>query len=160
MGFDNKYFFWAYIYQGVTNIEEGEWVTEITLKSLIDNSREYSYVLGSGLDGYLKSFYLTNTIHDVFSFSQFKDTFNQTRYNCFKTDFNEEPFYINPGWGNGYVLPSDTSKKCDDLNIFVADGWDSNWELEPLFKCSNIGVAGTSYCSATWTNGKLTFLIL
>ena len=65
--------------------------------SSINDTIPNSYVIGPGLDGYLKSFYITNTIHDVFSFSQFKNTFGQQRFNCFQNSFNEEPFYINPG---------------------------------------------------------------
>ena len=154
-----KYTFWAYIYQGATNIEKGACATGMTISSINDTIPN-SYVIGPGLDGYLKSFYITNTIHDVFSFSQFKNTFGQQRFNCFQNSFNEEPFYINPGWGNGYVLPSETSEGCDDFNTINSDGWNNNWLIQPGFKCTNTGVAGISSCTPTWRNGNLAYLTI
>ena len=155
-GDQDSYIIWAYIYQNQTNVEEGgcKTGTSITTPFLSQYSTN-EYILGEGLDGYIKSIYTTYTPHDPFTFSLFKDTFGQTRLNCFETDFNEDPFYINPGWGNGYVLPSETTEECDDKGLASGDGWSNTWTIESPYSWANVGVAGISSCSISWGNGKV-----
>jgi len=154
--FDDHYTIWAYIYQSTTGVEESGWTTKITISEhSISRFAFYKYEFGPGWDGYLKSFYITNTLHDYFAFTQFKNTFGQPRLNCFETDFNEDPFYINPGWGNGYVLTSESTEECDDKGLASGDGWSNTWTIESPYSWANVGVAGISSCSISWGNGKV-----
>ena len=156
-GIQDSYTIWAYIYQNETNVEEGGCITGTAIPStFLNHTYSIEYILGEGLDGYIKSIHITNTPHDPFTLSLFKDTFGKPRLNCFKTEFNEEPFYINPGWGNGYVLPSETSEQCDDLNLEDGDGCSNTWKIESPYSWAYNGVAGISSCSLSWGNGKLT----
>ena len=87
-----------YFYQIISTSYEGGCTHEFNIPSSeFNESTELQYLFGSGLSGSIKSIYIFNLFHDTFAFSQFKNTFGQQRLNCFETDFNEDPFYVNPG---------------------------------------------------------------
>ena len=153
-GFDDYYTIWAYIYQDLTNVEEGACETELYIApAVLDTNTLLKYEFGPGWDGYLKSFYVSNTLHDYLTFSNFKNTFGNERYNCFDTEFNQEPFYINPGCGNGYLFPFETTEECDDLNHNSGDGWSILWKREPNYACEPTGIARISAWEIHWGNG-------
>jgi len=147
---------WAYIFQQNTNYEYGNWVKGITISSsYVGDGKTFEYRFGPGITGFIKEIYTSDHLEDNYSFQLFKNTFGVFRYNWFASDFHIEPYYFDPGWGNGYVLPVDSGEEWDDLNTVNGDGWSSTCKREPLYKCTLlIGVAQTSNCEFMWGNGK------
>ena len=150
----SNYSLCLYISQGSSNYENEEWVDGISSSNFnLDPTNTFFYTFGPGLDGYLKEVYTTAHLDTPFSFKMFNNSINQKKYNCFSNDFYQDVYTVDTGWGNGYMLPSETNEEWDDLNIVDGDGWDSNWEVEPLFKWTSTGEGGTSQWENTWLNG-------
>ena len=116
-------------------------------------------------DGFIKSLYISNHLQDFESMKQFKDTFGKSRYFCTDTEFNEYPYYLDPGWGNGYKLPSDDQSEQWDSALEADDHssgidykqtyWRSNWTAERLIKWEHKGPANMFYWIYSCRDGNL-----
>ena len=77
------------------------------------------------------------------------------RLNWFPGETNEDPYYANPGWGNGYELPNDSPEQCDDGNNQDGDGWSSTCTQETSYTWSKDSGPAFSYgCQPPCGNGK------
>jgi len=154
-----NYTIWGYVYNEHTKYEEGGWIANINITGAqpkLVSGDLLTYKVGPMINGYVKEVYTTDYLQDVESFKQFKDTFGVKRYNWFKGDTNQYPFYIYPGCGNGYELPNDGVEECDDGNNIDGDGCSSTWTVEDLYKWEkDSGVALSFGWEFTWQNGKV-----
>ena len=155
MAKNNDFMIWGYIYQSSTGYENGDWASTMTISSTDFGSGTLLYAeLGNGLTGYVKEFYVTNHLEHSHIFKWFKNTFGSYRYYCFDTQFNTNPHYFSTGWGNGYVLPFETTETWDDSNTSNSDGCSSSWTIETGYGwVLHTGVAGSWKCSNSCGNG-------
>ena len=155
MGTNNDFMLWGYIYQPSSAYESGDCAASISISTTDFGSRVTLYVeLGSGISGYVKEVYITNHLEHFHIFKLFKNTFGVTRYDCYE-EFNYDPHYIRQGWGNGHILPTESSEQWDDGNTSSSDGWSSSWTIENLYKWVNtIGLSPVSTWTYTWGNSN------
>ena len=107
----------------------------------------FSIDFGPGLEGYLKQVYVGNHLEHNSVFQLFRDSFSGPRYFWFDTGYHSDPHYFKTGWGNGYVLPSETSEQWDDANAIDTDGWLTTCLRQSLYKWAHWeGVAGSDRC--------------
>ena len=142
---------WAYIFQQNSNYEYGNWVKGIIIPATyIADGKIFEYRFGPGITGFIKEVYTSDHLEDNYSFQLFKNTFGISRYNWFASDYHIEPYYFDPGWGNGYVLHVDSGEEWDDGNNNNLDGWTDLCVIENGWNwVNNAGLTSTT-CTPIW----------
>ena len=145
--------------------EEGQCSEKFDLSSTkIIDRQVLSLRIYKNMEGYFKSLYTSNHLQDFESMKQFKDTFEKPRYYCTDTQFNEYPYYLDPGWGNGYKLPLDDqseewdgASEADDHSSDVdykRGSWKSDWTADRLQKWEHKGPANMFFWTYSCRDGN------
>jgi cysteine-rich repeat protein len=143
----------GYIYQAGA-YEFGDCSTTFTIAPADMGNGDTLYIeFGPGLTGSLKEAYTINHLSHPHVFGYYKTLMGTQRYNCFASNFHQEPHIINNGCGNGYIVAGDTGETWDDLNISNGDGCSSSCQVEGSYSWSSTGVAGISKWEILWGNG-------
>ena len=135
MARNNDFMLWGYIYQAYSEYDQGIWVQTVSILASNFRSGSSLYVqFGTGLSGYLNDVYVVNHLEHFETFKLFKSSFGIDRYHCFDSNYNMDPHYISNGWGNGYMLLTESSETWDDQNTTGGDGCSSTCTREKLLQ--------------------------
>jgi cysteine-rich repeat protein len=157
LGRGDNFMICAYIFQE-TRYENGKWKWTVVSTNL-PPGQTISLDFGPGMNGHIHEVYTSNHLEHFEMFKLFKYTFGIYRYKWFPpSKLQIDPYRSINGWGNGYIMASETSETWDDGNTDNGDGCSSTWTREPLWKCTaEIGPGGSHLCEYMWANGKSVF---
>ena len=152
MARNNDFMICGYIFQSSSSYEYGNWNSAFTITPAeFSSSSIFTVDFGPGLNGYVKEVYITDILEHPSVYQLFKNSFGGQRYYCFDTTYHTDPHYFKSGWGNGYVLPLETTENCDDENTVNTDGWTNTWTLQSQYKWVHwIGISGSDKWYLSW----------